>query len=258
VPEGYRLTFSDEFSGTALDKNKWKTRYVYADGTLDFLNDERQRYRENGNHVVSDGTLKLVAKKTFTDGRYAAYESGMIRSTYLIRYGYLEARVKLPDAKGVWPAFWLNSDYAPDGKLTWPPEIDIFEYAINGKEDTPDMIHMGVIDKGVQGHALLYADPRYNKQWSYYRATSSLAHQWHTVGLLWNATSTTMYLDGKKIVTIGTKWVYGNGNVAAPAHILLNLAVGGSWAGRHGIDDARFPQTFEIDYVRAYKQKEGA
>ncbi len=254
-PLGYILSFSDEFGGSSLDRTKWKTRYVYADGTLDFLNDERQRYRDNGNHIVSNGTLKLIAKKVDDDESSVEYESGMIRSTYLLRYGYVEARVKLPDGKGIWPAFWLNSDKTADGALKWPPEIDIFEYVIDGKDELPDMIHMGVINKGAQGHKITYRDPAYNTRWGYYKnPDGSLADEWHTVGALWDEKGVTMYLDGKKIVTIESKWVYSNGDLAAPAHILLNLAVGGSWAGRNGIDDSAFPQAFEIDYVRAYKR----
>ncbi len=38
--------------------------------------------------------------------------------------------------------------------------------------------------------------------------------------------------------------------MAPPAHIILNFAVGGQWAGRYGIDAAQFPQAFSIDYVR--------
>jgi hypothetical protein len=39
-------------------------------------------------------------------------------------------------------------------------------------------------------------------------------------------------------------------DVAAPAHVLLNLAIGGGWAGRYGIDDTKFPTSFDIDHVR--------
>jgi hypothetical protein len=35
----------------------------------------------------------------------------------------------------------------------------------------------------------------------------------------------------------------------------LNLAVGGNWGGKFGVDDDIFPQTFEIDYVRVYQKK---
>jgi hypothetical protein len=39
-------------------------------------------------------------------------------------------------------------------------------------------------------------------------------------------------------------------------HLLLNLAIGGNWGGAQGIDDAIFPASFEIDYVRVYKMTE--
>ena len=35
-------------------------------------------------------------------------------------------------------------------------------------------------------------------------------------------------------------------------HIILNLAIGGNWGGKHGIDDASFPNQFLVDYVRVY------
>src|SRR5262249_33224193 len=37
------------------------------------------------------------------------------------------------------------------------------------------------------------------------------------------------------------------------AHILLNLAIGGQWAGRYGIDNTAFPQSLDIAYVRVYQ-----
>ena len=50
------------------------------------------------------------------------------------------------------------------------------------------------------------------------------------------------------------RWVYNGGEQAAPAHVLLNLAIGGGWAGRYGIADARFPTSFDIDWIRVYQR----
>jgi beta-glucanase (GH16 family) len=273
VPDGYVLSFEEDFEGTKLDAAKWKTRYIYSNETCDRLNDEQQRYRDDGNHVIENGTLKLIAKKVRDDAksektpRPINYESGMIRSTHTQRYGYFEARVKFCNAIGTWPAFWLNSDYGPDKKLQWPPEIDIFEYVINGKEDTESMVKVGVVSKPstakdkkgeqAQGNAIVYADPNLNQKWKTYKRPdgSSLANQWLTFGLEWTEDSATIFLDDRKIVTFATRWVHNDGTLAPPAHILLNLAVGGSWAGRHGIDDAKLPFIFEIDWVRAYKKQ---
>ena len=38
-----------------------------------------------------------------------------------------------------------------------------------------------------------------------------------------------------------------------PFYLILNLAMGGDWAGSKGIDDASLPQKFEVDYVRVWE-----
>jgi beta-glucanase (GH16 family) len=245
---GYAVVFSDDFNGTGLDRDKWATRYIYADGTQDHLNDEQQRFADSGNHVVEGGALSLVAK-TLGGGKYC---SGMIRSRETFYYGYYEARVFLPSARGAWPAFWLNSDYDADGRLEWPPEIDVFEYVINGGTELSNMIHSGVVvgDTANRGGDWLYRDPSFDRQWTYYRAPTALNSAWQVVGLLWKPDSVSVYLNGKKLYTRAYRWNYDDGMQAGPAHLLFDLAVGGDWAGVNGIEDAKFPQAFKIDYVR--------
>ena len=255
VPAGYALAFNDEFNGTALNRAKWFTRYIYAAGTMDHLNDEQQRYRDNANHQVSGGVLSLIARKvSSTDPNGVNYESGMIRSDWTTRYGYFEARLKMPGGLGVWPAFWLNSDVSSAGKLWWPPEIDIFEFVNNGVEDKLNMLHSNVKLTPGAVSAITYADPAFNQTWSAYIAPFNFNEGWHTVGAKWDETTVTLYVDGKKIYTRGYAWIYPDGTLAGPAHILLNHAIGGAWAGRHGIDDAAFPQALQVDWVRAYQK----
>lgn len=50
------------------------------------------------------------------------------------------------------------------------------------------------------------------------------------------------------------KWVYDDGKAAAPAHILLNLAIGGNGAGRHGIAEDAFPTALYVDHVRVHEK----
>lgn len=252
VPAGYTLAFNDEFNGTALNRSKWFTRFIYAGGTQDTLNDEKQRYRDNGNHVLADGVLSLVAKKvSSTDPNGVNYESGMIRSDWTARYGYYEVRVKMPGGVGVAPAFWLNSDVSATGRLGWPPEIDIFEFVHNGVEDRLNMLHFDVVPRS---SAVLYAHPAYSTNVRSYFAPFRFNEGWHTIGALWDPTSVTLFVDGLRIAAVPYQWKYADGTEGGPAHILLNFAVGGQWAGRHGIDDTAFPQALQIDWVRAYRK----
>lgn len=254
VPDGYALVFNDEFNGTSLNRSKWATRFIYGSETLDRLNDEKQRYRDNDNHSVANGILSLTARKANVGDADAGYESGLIRSLWTGRYGYYEARVKMPGGLGVWPAFWLNSDVSADGRLGWPPEIDIFEFVNNGVEDKLNMLHSNVKLNSGATSTLSYADAAFNKTWTFYAAPFNFNEGWHTVGAEWTPTQVSMFVDGKKIYTRSYTWTYADGTLGGPAHILLNLAIGGAWAGRHGIDDTAFPQALQIDWVRAYQK----
>jgi len=243
---GWKVVLDDEFTASTLDRSTWATRYIYSNETLDHLNHEAEHYRDNDNHVMKDGALHLTARQT-PDG----WESGMIRSQQTFYYGYFEARVRLPKGRGIWPAFWLNSDYNIDGKLAWPPEIDVFEYVVNGRQDTENMFHSA--GSNYPAGAKLdysYHDPLYSLHLRDYVSDTPLNQDWHVFALLWLPTEYTVFMDGKKIYTRAFQWLNKSGAMAPPAHVLLNFAVGGSWAGRYGIDETNFPQSFDVDYVR--------
>lgn len=250
---GWKVVFKDEFAGSALDRSVWATRYIYGNESLDHLSQEAERYRDNNNHVMRDGALHLTARQT-----PGGWESGMIRSQQTFYYGYFEARVRFPKGRGIWPAFWLNSDYDIDGKLAWPPEIDIFEYVVNGRQDTENMFHSaGSIYPKTAKLDYSYHDPQYDLHLRGYVSDTPLNQDWHVFSLLWLPTEYTVFMDGKKIYTRAFQWLNKSGAMAPPAHVLLNFALGGSWAGRYGIDEANFPQSFDIDYVRVCQFSEG-
>ena len=63
----YRLVFSDEFDGDALDRTKWNVEFLWGPGVI--INDERQYYVNEGQFgydpfTVSGGTLSIDAIKT--------------------------------------------------------------------------------------------------------------------------------------------------------------------------------------------------
>jgi beta-glucanase (GH16 family) len=239
-PSGpWTLTFRDEFDGTILDRNVWGTTYPAGERTN---NDELEWYTDDDTtHVVSNGTLKLVAYKQSSQGGYP-YTSGMISShnSFNQMYGYFEARMKLPSGAGLWPAFWLLP--VP---FNWPPEIDVME-------------NLG------QSCSTLYLSNHWSSAWPNgvgepQGGSSTVAYTgtnycsgFHTYGVEWTSSTIDFYVDGVRRARI-TDHVPVANPVFSGMHLIANLAVGGSWPGAP-TSSTPFPSALEIDYVRVWKR----
>jgi beta-glucanase (GH16 family) len=118
------------------------------------------------------------------------------------------------------------------------------------------MVHSNIVvgDDGSQGGQFLYADRDFNKQWYYWRAPFNFSDDFHVFAALWDTDDTvSFFIDGKLIQKRAYRWT-NPGGMPGYAHVLLNLAVGGAWAGKFGIDRDAFPQALEVDYVRVYQK----
>lgn len=240
--------------GTAQGQESEVYRDVNADGAA--------------THTEQDGYLALHATKTRADQPFLKYESAMIRSKreYQPTAGhplYLTARVKQPDVLGTWPAFWLAGGYG-DGHIRppWPPEIDILEGPYNDSGQYANVMHTAVQSYGCEGPCpqgpfdYSYSAPGFDTGFGDYHAASSLRSKWLEVGLEWYTDHACWYLDGTKLACQHYTWVANEGGQkdTNPASVLLNLAVGGPWAGADGVDDAKFPAEYDIDHVRIYRR----
>jgi hypothetical protein len=262
--------FEDTFRAGRLDQNQWWTRYIYTGpdgpGTLDYLNDEWERYREEGNQVFSNNGLSLTSLPHNGD----FWPSGVLRSKLLFDLAsgedyYFECRAKVPRGKGVWPAFWLSSDARrPDDVNTamWPPEIDIMEIVNNGSDDTTMMLgarcQVNDWNNNPQKYNLTEWVEGFNTDFTVWYAPFDFADDYHLFGLHYKRPNFTIYCDRSPIVAGTYDWVWNDGSPAPPAHILCNLAIGGNWAGRYGIDESAFPQSLDVDYIRVYSSNTAA
>lgn len=245
--QGYRIVKDWNFGENIRDvdalRAEFHTRYVYDNGRLDHLNDEWQRYRDNGNHVFEDGALSLVARRT-GDLKPGGIESGMLRSRWTGQYGYYEARMKVPRGRGLWPAFWLN----PQDQV-WPPEIDIMEIVDNGRDTTRNSFH-NVHLKGPRKPTR--NSTRLDKAGSYHPGFD-FADDFHVFSVDWSADRVRHYVDDVLVVDRGYVWEHQNGKDAGPAHVLINLAVGGGWPGAPQ-RDTPFPARLQVDYIRVWQK----
>jgi beta-glucanase (GH16 family) len=260
----YRVVLNENFTTSNLDMNRWWTRYIYANGTLDYLNDEWERYRESGNHVMENGKLSLMSLPH--NGEF--WPSGVIRSKDKFNIGngdswFIEGRIKSPPGLGIWPGFWIAGvETVPglDSSCLWPPEIDIMEIVNNGQDDLLNMLHcsgkvlqwddMG----GPQRYTWTQTCDDFNGEWSYWWSPYDFSQDYHSFALLYERPNFTIMCD-RKLVLAGTyDWVDDSGAVVPGCHVLCNLAIGGSWAGRYGVDNNAFPQSLDVEYIHVYQR----
>ncbi|MFI3298352.1 MAG: glycoside hydrolase family 16 protein [Rikenellaceae bacterium] len=242
---GYQLVWSDEFDGTSLSE-VWNVEEGYI------ANNELQDYKKEGNHVVSDGTLKITAQKVNDNKEFGSFTSARIntRGTKSFTYGKIEARMKLPTGIGVWPAFWMLGDNIKETRWPLCGEIDIMEYVGYSPTTIHATIHSEDYNHGKntqRGNNTLLPE-------------GELVSDWHIYGMIWTENGFDFYIDTPQNVFYScaandpktvTAWPFD-----APHFLILNLAIGGDWGGAQGIADDLCPAVMEVDYVRVYQKAE--
>src|ERR1700722_9781756 len=151
----WKLIWSDEFNGPAgagIDTNKW-TAETGGGGNG---NREWEFYTTSRTNAALDGhgCLDIIALKwptntfetSFGNGAYSSARFNT-RKKFSVKYGRIEARIKIPAGQGMWPAFWMMGDDI--GTAGWPAggEIDIMENL--GRE--PDIVHGTMHGPGYSG-----------------------------------------------------------------------------------------------------------
>jgi beta-glucanase (GH16 family) len=190
---------------------------------------------------VSNGILSLTATKQASGGM--PYTSGLIDTGgsagvtapgFSFKYGYAEARMKLPTGKGLWPAFWMMP--VPDANGNYQDgqgEVDIMEAL--GDAITRDEVHLH--HNGTSG--------------SSYDTGVDLSKSFHTYGVDWEPDHLTFYFDGKAIYSVTDP-----SRVPSVAeYLILNLAIGdaNSWPGAPDSSTV-FPASLQVDYVHVFQK----
>ena len=238
-------TWQDEFDYSGKpDPAKWG----YDLGGHGWGNNELQFYTDSAdNAFVRDGVLHIVARRESRDGR--AYTSTRLiskgKGDFL--YGRFEVRAKLPSGRGTWPAIWMLPTDWKYGDWPRSGEIDIMEHV--GFD--PERVHISV-------HTQAYNHVA-GTQRTATRIVDGVMEDFHLYSVDWTPESIRGYIDDIPMFAFANE---GTGPDAWPFdqrfHFLLNVAVGGNWGGKEGVDDSVFPATLQVDYVRAYELLEQA
>lgn len=237
--DGLTLVWQDEFEYTGVpDTSKWK----YEEGNHGWGNKEKQNYIDNTTEAktaIVNGEYLTI--KAYIEGN--EWKSARMNSKQSWKYGYIEARMKITDRPGAWPAFWMMPKDSVYG--TWPRsgEIDIMENA--PASAGPHKIFSSL-------HALGHYDGNPASIGS--KKINNLSSEWHTVGVRWTEEKISCYYDdvfAGEYVNNGTgykDWPYDQN-----FYIILNLAIGGKLGGDGYVDSLNGQAEFLIDYVRVYQ-----
>jgi beta-glucanase (GH16 family) len=238
------LVWADEFDQAGLPDS---TRWSYEVGGGGWGNSELEYYTDKRaeNARVENGKLIIEAIKESYQG--STYTSARLVSKLKGDWlnGTVEARAKLPGGKGTWAAIWMLSTDQAYG--SWPSsgEIDIMEYVgydvgkIYGTIHTEAYNHTLGTQKG--GNTTLTDE----------------TDTFHVYKMTWTQEKIEFYVDNTKYYTFNNPHIdYTTWPFDKRFHLIMNLAVGGSWGGSQGVDPTVFPARMEVDYVRVYQDSQ--
>jgi beta-glucanase (GH16 family) len=244
TPHGaWILSWSDEFNGPAIDTTNWN----YETGCTGFGNGEWENYTNGANSAIqfdaqANSNVMIVETRQTGTGMCGYTSSRMTtQGKREFTYGRIEARLKLPQTQGIWPAFWMMGNNI--GSVGWPTngEIDIMEHVGSLPTTSSGALHgPGYSGGGNIGGAFTHSEP-VNLNYHIY------AIEWAPEQIKWFVDNNNFLTVTREQVQTRGAWVYDH-----PFFILLNVAVGGAFPG-YPDGSSTFPQRLYVDYIRVYR-----
>jgi len=250
----WKLAWKDEFRGPAgarPDAAKWSFDLGgggWGNHELEYYTDETENaYLDGSGYLVISASPWATPAISRMDCWYGSclYTSARLLTVdrYSFTYGRVEARIRVPYGKGIWPAFWmLGGNYR---QVTWPAcgEIDIMEIDGGNLSTLYGTIH-GPGSSGAYSIPIKFTLP----------TGADFSDDYHIYAVEWEPDQIRWYVDAnlygsinKYELTQTEQWVFDQ-----PFIILLNVAIGGDFPGSPD-SSTHFPQKMYVDYVRVYQ-----
>lgn len=241
-PQRWVLKYTENFDGAALNKKLWKRIVGTPDSGADW---QRNISPREDLATVKRGILTLHGIKNedqASDPRRMLAGGISTQGLFNMKYGKIEARVRLKGCKGAWPAFWMMPERP---ERTWPDcgEIDIFE-RLNRDNFVLQTVHSGWAeahpnDPPRGGKGAIKTD-----DWNVY------ALEWTPEKLVWLVNGKATHSYPKK-ADDPIRWPWDK-----PFYIMIDMQLGGSWVGP--VNEAELPVTMEVDWIKFYQLVRGS
>jgi beta-glucanase (GH16 family) len=255
----YNYLDGDEFSGTEVSQEKWKSWYGWARSI--YSNKEQQYYSEFKNHEVKNGCLYLIPKREDLEARVIdwmgdndsiksgggkfygfnkrswRYTSGLIQTKKEFLKGYFEIKFKAPSEKGLWPAFWVYGGSPNE-------EIDFMEL----KGEREDQIHVDTHCKDCDMVRNFIGQKRSFGGWI--KLDGQLDEGFNVVSGVWDDTEIKYYLNGKCIAVSKVEF-------NKPKALAANVAIADDNGPFHPGPDKKTKEfsPLVIDYIRVWTKE---
>jgi beta-glucanase (GH16 family) len=249
-----RLLWKQEFTGKAGTKPNSRI-FNYDLGGGGWGNNEHQAYTSENAVLSGTGQLKINLRRITVDteedlyemcpidtpGNACEFESSRLQTKGKLsfKYGRLEARIRVPNGDGTWPAFWLLGNDIDTNQ--WPNcgEIDIMET----KGSEPYTVHGTVHGPGYSGGDGISSTKTMSKR---------IGSGYHVYALDWTYNKMVWSIDGKVYHTVTANDVGQNNSYVfnKQMFMIMNVAAGGWFAGQ--IDPDLNAAWMGIDYIRYY------
>ena len=156
-----------------------------------------------------------------------------------LRYGLVEARIQIPDGRGIWPRSGCSGRTSTGRAGRSAVRSTSWKFSAT----IPRSCTLRVHGPGYSGAAGVHTS---------HRARASLAGAFHVYAVAWEPGRIRWYLDGEMYASAGRRdvrrkpWVFDH-----DFFLLINVAVGGTFPG-HPDRSLAFPRTMLVNYVRHY------
>jgi len=244
----FALTWSDEFDGGSLDRGKWTGDFEPRPNKGGYEYIELAQVKDGMLHISPVYSEQGIAGGP--PGYYAAWLE--TRGLFEQKFGYFEARCKLPKGIGLWSAFWMHTEQVHKcGPARDGTEIDIYE--------SPYWRRRLPLLKNAVSTNLHYGG-YFNQTWRMHNVGIFRVREpydtFHTYGLEWNENEYIFYIDG---VESGRSSFGGVSQTEQYLLLSVEHNSGGTnswaWAGDARKNKPGDMTDFVVDYVRAYQYK---
>jgi beta-glucanase (GH16 family) len=232
---GWKLVWSDDFNGSNALK-KW----TFATGGGGWGTQQLQVYSRRNAMLAPGGGLVITATRDGYDEECwygpCIYSSARLetKGLFMQKYGLIEARIKLPAGRGLWPAFWMEGANSGKPYSSTAGEVDVIETA-NLK---PDQV-LGFLHGPKEDYAARLDLP------------TPLSANYHVYAIDWTPKGISWIVDDRTYAHVDA---YSGWPFSQPFFFILNLAVGGGWPGSPSAN-TMFPAQMDISWIHVYQQQ---